>query len=254
MHSFRSHNFANTNNSWVEQLLIQSFSSNRSSDLTLNKWQINVRHLRSLDWRNILGANISPLLIPVILQVKPSALSGLNDRKLETQLVSIKFPDSAFHMTGQAFPHLSLSLAHCPANNKRWKQLQGKVKVWKLTSCDLPPSDFSTSRERRRWYPAGWLPGSPGGCRPWPPSRTERRGRAVPSGHACWSGRRPSAWHTFPWSHSWSLFWGAKRGFLMAGGYWRVEEAPLTQGQPKLCPGSSPQLITALCRHSHPTS
>lgn len=107
-HNFRSPYFANTTDSFGEQLLIQS----SSSGLTLNKWQINVRHLHSLDWRHTLEASVSPLAIPVALQVKPSTPSHSNDGKLETQLVSIKFPDSAF-FTWQVklSPRLSLFLA-----------------------------------------------------------------------------------------------------------------------------------------------
>lgn len=251
MHIFRAPYIANTTDSFGEQLLIQS----SSSGLTLNKWQINVRHLHSLGWWHTLEANVSPLAIPVALQVKPSTLSHSNDGKLETQLVSIKFPDSAF-FTWQVklFPCLPLSLPRCPANNKRWKQLHRKVKVWKLTSCALPPSDFSTSGEQRRWYPAGWLRASPSGRRPGPPSRTERRGTAVPSWPGCWSGRRPSARRLSPWWRWASFCW---RGWasgpevngwsLVGSGCWRVEGAVLTQGQTKLSHGSSPPLRTALC-------
>ena len=80
----------------------------------------------------------------------------------------------------------------CLANNKKWKQLLGKVKVWKLTSYGRPPSDFSTSPERWHWYPAGrlWVP--PSGPQLWPPSPTRWQKRAAPWWHGCWSGRRLS--------------------------------------------------------------
>lgn len=208
----------------------------------------------SLDWWHTLKVNISPLAIPVTAGkvIYPIRLEWREIRnaacinKISRLVVS--------HDRSNFPPSLSRSLAPCPANNKRWKQLCGKVKVWKLTFCDLPPSDFSTSREQRRWYPAGRPRVSPWGRRPWPPSRTERRATEVPSWHGCWSGHKPSVWRVSPLLHSASFCWGSseprleqRRWSLMVGGSWRVAGAFLRGGRSKLCHGSSPQLRTGLC-------
>lgn len=158
-------------------------------------------------------------------------------------------------LTGQTFPPLpALQKA------KKWKQLLGKVKVWKLTSYGLPPSDFSTSRGRRRWYPAGWLRVSPSGPRLWPPSRTGRRETAVPSWRGCWSGRRPSEQRASPWWR-WASFclscldsWlhpSQDDCPLKVGGFWRAEVVLLIRGRSKPSLGSSPQLITGLWLSLH---